>query len=397
MHVGMKKRIPENLRQKNFHPVAGKFFQIKPRLDKSVRLRYRNTRHFFHHNDVGRTVIPENLRYDQLVGIGEIPAQLAVIRRFTHQIQFVMKRFVELMNDGSQPQALSVTPEFFTKRRKQIQQFDVASDPFLHFGTQNLHRNFTPVVQRREMHLRNGSRRDRNAIERGKQLFRRCTQRFRYLSDSQRRIERRHTILQFFQFIGDFRRQQIASGRKHLPELDENRPQLFQCLSQSRSRRHRHAPPEKQTTIQNRQAPSRKIRHGHLVQSIPEENVKNHNQPPDLPHYPVAPNFPFLFTCFLISDIRYVIFRYLAIDRPGKPDCGIHAIKNKTARNTTRTVLQVVQLSAAHHDNCWIPANTQPSFLEIGRVRFHTSSNGSGAAPSASRILPLNFTLAIYS
>ena len=79
----------------------------------------------------------------------------------------------------------------------------------------------------------------------------------------------------------------------------------------------------------NRQTPSRKVRHGHLVQPIPEKNVKNHDQPPDLSHYPVAPNSPYPIICFSIPDIRYVILRYLTIDCPAKHTCNIPRPKTK--------------------------------------------------------------------
>ena len=45
--------------------------------------------------------------------------------------------------------------------------------------------------------------------------------------------ERRHAILQLFQLVGDVARQQIAARRQHLPELHEDRAELFEREAQA--------------------------------------------------------------------------------------------------------------------------------------------------------------------
>ncbi len=50
--------------------------------------------------------------------------------------------------------------------------------------------------------------------------------------------------------------------------------------------------------------------------------------------------------------------------------------------------------TSASFYNCWIPASTQPVLPLSGFDIFHTSENGSAAAPGAERIWPVNFTLA---
>ena len=45
-----------------------------------------------------------------------------------------------------------------------------------------------------------------------------------------------YSVLQHRQFFGDIRRQQVATGRENLPELDEDRPQPFQRQAQTSAR-----------------------------------------------------------------------------------------------------------------------------------------------------------------
>ena len=123
-----------------------------------------------------------------------------------------MQGFVELVNDSRQAQALAIFPEFFTQRRKNIHQFNVATDPFLHFGPQNLDRNLPSVMQFRKMNLRNRSGCNRDPVKRGKQFFRRRSQIPCYLLNGDIGIERGNPVLEFGQFIRNFTGQQVPAG-----------------------------------------------------------------------------------------------------------------------------------------------------------------------------------------
>ena len=197
MHVGMKKSIPENLRQKNLYAVIRQFFQIESGFLQAIDLRNGNAIHPFHHNDIGRAVIPEYFRHDQGFGIGKITTQLAVIGRFAHQVKFIVKGFVELVNHSRQAQALAVFPEFFPQSRKNIHQFDVTTDPLLHFRAQYLDGNLMPVMQFRKMNLCNGSGCNRDSVKRCEQLFRRRAKIPGYLLDGYIGIERWNPVLKF--------------------------------------------------------------------------------------------------------------------------------------------------------------------------------------------------------
>jgi hypothetical protein len=63
------------------------------------------------------------------------------------------------------------------------------------------------------------------------------------VGDRHARRKRRHAVLQQGQFVGDVGRQQVAPGRQHLAELDEDRPEVLQRLAQALAARRRQVAP----------------------------------------------------------------------------------------------------------------------------------------------------------
>ena len=74
------------------------------------------------------------------------------------------------------------------------------------------------------MHLRYRRRRDRRAVEAGKQNVGMPAERAFDLAHGEFAIERRYLVLQTREFVGDIGRQQITSRAQYLAELDEDRP-----------------------------------------------------------------------------------------------------------------------------------------------------------------------------
>lgn len=83
------------------------------------------------------------------------------------------------------------------------------------------------ILQAPGTDLRHGSAGHRNRIKLGKNLVRSLAERLEYHFQHVLGGKGRHLILQFGQFIGNIEWNQVAAGGQHLPEFDENRPQLF--------------------------------------------------------------------------------------------------------------------------------------------------------------------------
>ena len=79
------------------------------------------------------------------------------------------------------------------------------------------------------MHLRDGGSRERLGVEDGKYFVR---GRAEVLGELLKHVRRRRSgsaVLQLAEFCDPFGLEQIHARRKHLSELDESRPHLFEC------------------------------------------------------------------------------------------------------------------------------------------------------------------------
>jgi hypothetical protein len=103
-----------------------------------------------------------------------------------------------------------------------------------------------PSGSSREMHLRHRGGGHRAALEAGEDLVHRLAVGLLQLRDRLFGGKGRHAILQSRQFVGDVQRQQVATGGKHLAELDEDRTQVLQGLAQPHGTRRRDVAPEQQ-------------------------------------------------------------------------------------------------------------------------------------------------------
>ncbi len=111
-------------------------------------------------------------------------------------------------------------------------------------GSKDLDRDFPAVRKLREVNLRNGCARLRLTIEAHEHVVDGTP--VYALQDCKRLFDRERLdgVLQQRQLVGNIRRQQIAACGEHLPELDEDRAQGFQCAAQTHSTRRGMAPPQ---------------------------------------------------------------------------------------------------------------------------------------------------------
>ena len=108
MHIGVKKSIAENLREKNLDAVAGEAAQIDSGGGEGFGLRDGNAAQKLHHHRLARAKIPMDFRHARARVGGEIAAQLGAVGGFEQKVGFDFKMAVELVDDGAGAQALAV-------------------------------------------------------------------------------------------------------------------------------------------------------------------------------------------------------------------------------------------------------------------------------------------------
>ncbi len=132
-------------------------------------------------------------------------------------------------------QQARVSGELLGGAGKDEQPCQILRDDRFQARTNHLDHDFFAAFELRRMHLRYRGRGQRGDVETAEHFADFLAQLFFDQLDRHLRIERRHAVLQQHQLIGDVFRQQVAAGRKNLPELDENRPQILQRQTQART------------------------------------------------------------------------------------------------------------------------------------------------------------------
>ena len=231
----MEETIAENLRKKDLDAGCRQLRQAYPVGAQPLDLRDRRALHALHDHDGRRAVVPVNLRHDKQCRVGEVAAQLRRVGGLAHQIEFVAQILGELGDHLARLQATGIRPQSFEQDGKGIEQRDVVIDDRKHVRAQDLDRDFVTAIlflQPGKVNLGDRGRSDRYRVELGKHVACRTVIRLLDLRQRQMRIEWRHAILQLREFVGDVGRQQVAAGRQHLTELDEDRPQRLQRHAQ---------------------------------------------------------------------------------------------------------------------------------------------------------------------
>ena len=98
-------------------------------------------------------------------------------------------------------------------------------DNTVHAGPQYFDGHIAAVMQSGKVDLGYRGRGHRRRIELAVRLGNWHAQAALDFGHGQRRVEGRNPVLQFGQLVGKVRRQQVAAGREHLTEFDENGPQ----------------------------------------------------------------------------------------------------------------------------------------------------------------------------
>ena len=135
-----------------------------------------------------------------------------------------MQVFGKLGHHFTRFQAATIFRKAFNELGKGIEQIDIMVHHLMHARTQYLDGHITAIVQSCKMHLRYGSGSDRLRVEFAVGLANSHAEATFNFSHRQGRIERRYPILQLGQFVSKVWRQQVAAGREHLAELNEDRP-----------------------------------------------------------------------------------------------------------------------------------------------------------------------------
>ena len=282
MHVGMEKAVVEHLGEEQFHAIGGKRTKIHSLAAQFLQLADGNATHAFHHDDFSRAKIPVHLRNQRQLTVSHIAAQLGGIGSLTHQVEFIMQILVEFFHHGARLQAPRIhASHALNPAGHPAHQADVFFHDRLQIGPQHLHRHLMAyalaIDQIGIVHLGHRGASHGLPLEMHEQTLQRLAE--GALNGGNRHIggKRRHAVLQFGQFDGHVRRQQIASRGKHLAKLDKQRAQFFKRHAQP------HPPGRAQVTPQRDQPPSRtqagmrRRRQDQFVEPIAEKNPEDIN------------------------------------------------------------------------------------------------------------------------
>ncbi len=233
MHVGMKEAMAEHLREEDLDAFARQLLQVDAGLAHLVHASDRNAVHALHRQHVHGAGTPVHLGHPQQTRVGEIAAQLIGVGALADQVELVVQVMVELVDHLQRPQPAGVGRHPGQQRAEGAQQRQVALDDVGHAGTQHLDRHRAAVVQTREVDLGDRRRGDRRGVELGIDLGDPAAEATLDLRDGVLPRKWRHPVLQQCELVGDVDGDQVAPGREHLAELDEDRPQAFERLAQS--------------------------------------------------------------------------------------------------------------------------------------------------------------------
>jgi len=284
----MEKAVAEDLREEDLHAVARELVHVDTRGAQLFGVRNAHAVHAFHDEHVRGAPVPEHLRHQQQIRLGEVAAQLAGVGRLAHQIEFIVQVLVELGDHLARLQALGVGPELFHPRGEITHEREVAVDHGQHARAQHLDRHLAAVVrttaQRREMHLRNRRARHRMMIKAMEQRRQRLAQRLLDNRCRHLRVKRGHTVLQFGEFIRHIRRQQITPRRQHLTELHEDGPKLLERQAQALAAWALGLAAQRQQPHQRTDAPALETRQRELIQPVVQDDEDDLAQPEETRH-----------------------------------------------------------------------------------------------------------------
>ena len=223
MHVGVKEAVAEHLGEEDLHPALGQQLHVGAVGFQRLNIGDRNAIDALHHQHLLAAEIGDDFRHIERLGAGEVAAQLNGVGRFAHQVELVEDGLAILLYhlDGTQPRTLGRETGHQTGQR--LHQPQVGFDDRLDVGADHLDDDLAAtLLQASGMHLGDGGRRQWRLVEVVKQGLDGATQAQLDLLARRLTTEGGHPVLQQSQLFGDIRRQQVAAGREHLAELDED-------------------------------------------------------------------------------------------------------------------------------------------------------------------------------
>src|SRR6478609_9063222 len=135
------------------------------------------------------------------------------------------------------------------------------------------------------MDLRDRRARHRRQVERPEHVAQRSPEDARDRRFGLVRGKRRHAILQERELVRDVGRQQVAPRRQHLPELDEDRPEVFERTSQADTTRQRQIAPEQRGSYDGPERAHTRMAKGEVVETVPQRYDDDPEEPTQ-PHGP---------------------------------------------------------------------------------------------------------------
>ncbi len=285
VHVGVEEAVAQRLREEDLDGARRQLLDVDAGLAQPRHLAHRDAVHALHHDDVAAAVVPVHLGHPQQPRAGEVAPQLRAVGGLAHQVQFVVQVLVELGHHFARAQPLAVAPQLLHQQRAGLQQRQVLVDRRVHAGPQHLDRDLAAgqraAPEHGEVHLRDRGAGHRLVLEAGEHLVEPAAEAALDLAHRQHGIERRHAVLQGGEFVGDVGRQQVAPGRKHLAELDEDRPEVFQCPTQPHAARLRQAAAERDHAHQPLQPRALQAGQDDLVQSEAKDREEDAGEAED--------------------------------------------------------------------------------------------------------------------
>ncbi len=278
VHVGVEVAVAEHLREEELDARPRQPLEVDAGLDQPVDLADRDPGHPFHDHDFAAAPVPVDLGHLQQRGIPEISAQLRAVGRLARKVELVRQRLLEFADDVARPETLAVGPQLLDQRRGGAQERDVLVDHLCDVRSQHLDRDLGAVGQLGKMHLRDRRARHRYAVERPEHLVDGLAVEAHERRDHGVRRERRHPVLQLGELVGDVERNQVATGRKHLPELDEDGPEILEREAQAHGPRCRRVAPERQRVRDRPHRAKPFVAGQELVEPVLQHDADNHRE-----------------------------------------------------------------------------------------------------------------------
>ena len=159
---------------------------------------------------------------------GEGAAQGLGVARLRAVVHLGAQRPRELVDELDRVDEQAFPTDLGETLRELSEQVKVGGHQRLRLRALHLHRHRAAVGQDRAVHLSDARRRHGHRIEALKSL---CDGEAELRLDrllDLRQWERRHGVLELGQFRDDVLGHDVGTGREHLPELDERRPELLE-------------------------------------------------------------------------------------------------------------------------------------------------------------------------